>query len=180
MKTKPTERGSLAEHGDHATLTFHRFYPHRIEDVWEAISTPEGLQGWLLATEASIEARVGGRIEMVSGPPGYRSTGTVLAWEPPTRLAYEWNVAPVPEMPDGERAVFRYELSRADGGTVLLATVERISRATARGFLPGLHVFLDRLAAQLAGAPLPDWLTRFGELRGEYPEWTSDATDPGA
>ena len=32
---------------------------------------------------------------------------------------------------------------------------------------------LDRLEAQLDGAPLPDWQARFAELRAEYPEWKS-------
>jgi hypothetical protein len=46
-------------------------------------------------------------------------------------------------------------------------------------FLPGLHVFLDRLEAQLDGCPLPDWMPRFNELRVEYPEWTGHAPAPG-
>ena len=94
-------------------------------------------------------------------------------------LEYEWNVEPVPEMPKGERAIFRYELFAEGDATNLLVTYRRITRETARGFLPGLHAFLDRLEAQLDGAPPPDWLARFGEVRGEYPEWSAHAADPG-
>src|SRR4051812_38489097 len=107
-------RGSLQDSGEHATLTFQRTYPHRAEHVWEAISTPEGLREWLLCTEAAIDGRAGGRIALVSGPARYRSAGTILVWEPPRVFEYEWNVEPVPEMPQGERAIFRYELT-ADG-----------------------------------------------------------------
>jgi uncharacterized protein YndB with AHSA1/START domain len=171
--------GTLLEDGEHATLVFRRVYAHAPERVWAAITTPEGLREWLLCTEAVIEGRVGGRIDMVSGPPGYRSTGKILAWEPPRLLEYEWNVAPVPEMPRGERAIFRYELSPEGEATHLLVTYRRITRQSARGFLPGLHAFLDRLEAQLAGRALPDWLERFGALRAEYPEWSGHAPPSG-
>jgi len=171
-------RGTLTPDGAHATLTFHRVYPHSPEHVWDAVATPEGLRGWLLCTEAVIEGRVGGRFDMVSGPPGYRSTGKILAWEPPHLLEYEWNVAPVPEMPEGEHAIFRYELTPDGDGTRLVVTYRRVTMQTARGFLPGLHAFLDRLEAQLADRALPDWVQRFGELRAEYPEWEGHASHP--
>src|SRR5215510_10267499 len=165
-------RGTLVEVGDYATLTFRRVYRHAPEHVWDAIATPEGLRAWLMCTHAVIEGRVGGRIELVSGPPGYHSTGKILVWEPPRVLEYEWNVAPVPEMPHGERAIFRYELAPDGDSTRVLVTYRRITRQTARGFLPGLHAFLDRLEAQLDGRALPDWMQRFGELMVEYPEWS--------
>ena len=100
-------------------------------------------------------------------------------WEPPRALEYEWNVAPVPEMPRGERAIFRFELTPDGDSTRMLVTYRRITRQTARGFLPGLHAFLDRLEAQLEGRPLPDWMQRFGEVRMDYPEWSEHATPAG-
>ena len=63
--------------------------------------------------------------------------------------------------------------SRCDEATRLTVTYRRITRSTARGFLPGMHALLDRLEAQLDGAPLPDWQARFAALRAEYPEWKS-------
>ena len=171
-------RGNSTPDGEHATLTFERRYPHSIEHVWSAITTPEGLRGWLLASEAMVEGRVGGRMEMVSGPAGYRSTGSVLAWEPPRVFEYEWNVAPVPEMPRGERAIFRYELTAEGEETRVHVVVRRVTRETARGFLPGVHVFLDRLEAQLAAQPMPDWLARFAEVSPHYPEWSAHASAP--
>ncbi|MES1166285.1 MAG: hypothetical protein ABUR63_11030 [Verrucomicrobiota bacterium] len=82
-------------------------------------------------------------------------------------------------MPRGERAIFRYELTPDRDATQLLVTYRRITRRTARGFLPGLHAFLDRLEAQLDGRALPDWLQRFAGLQGEYPEWSGDAPHSG-
>jgi uncharacterized protein YndB with AHSA1/START domain len=172
-------KGSLSEDGELVTLTFFRRLEHAPELVWDAIATPDGLREWLLCTRAHIEGHVGGRIDLVSGPPGYRSTGRILAWEPPRLLEYEWNVEPVPEMPRGEHAIFRYELRPAGEATELVVTYRRITRQTARGFLPGLHAFLDRLEAQLDGRALPDWLARFAELRAEYPEWSSHAAPSG-
>jgi uncharacterized protein YndB with AHSA1/START domain len=172
-------KGTRIADGDYATLTFRRVYRHKPEHVWDAISTPEGLRDWLLCTHAHIEGRVGGRIELVSGPPAYHSTGKILVWEAPRILEYEWNVAPVPEMPKGERAIFRYELTPEGDSTKVVVTYRRITSQTANGFLPGLHVFLDRLEAQLDGRPLPDWLRRFEEISGEYPEWSDHATHSG-
>jgi uncharacterized protein YndB with AHSA1/START domain len=170
-------KGATSGDDDYATLTFRRVYRHKPERVWEAIATPEGLRAWLMCTHAVIEGRVGGRIELVSGPARYHSTGMILAWEPPRVLEYEWNVAPVPEMPRGEHAIFRYELTPDGDSTYVLVTYRRITRKTAGGFLPGLHAFLDRLEAQLDGRVLPDWIQRFGELRADYPEWSGHASD---
>ena|SRR5579872_7341236 len=172
-------RGLLVADGAYATITFRRTYRHKAQHVWDAIATPDGLREWLLCAYANIEGRVGGRIELVSGAAGYRSTGTVLAWEPPRILEYEWNVAPVPEMPLGERAIFRYELTPDSDSTHVRVTYSRITHQTARGFLPGLHAFLDRLEAQLDGCPLSDWMSRFEELRAEYPEWSGHASGSG-
>jgi len=172
-------RGTLIEDSEHATLTFERVYRHSIDHVWDAIATPEGLRAGLMCTHAMIEGQVGGRIELASGPPGYHSTGKILAWDPPRVLEYEWNVSPVPEMPRGEHAIFRYELTPDGDSTHLLVTYRRITKQTARGFLPGLHAFLDRLEAQLDGSALPEWVQRFNDLKAEYPEWRGHAPNPG-
>jgi uncharacterized protein YndB with AHSA1/START domain len=172
-------RGVLIEDGEYATLTFERVYQHAPARVWDAIATPEGLRDWLMCTHAVIEGYVGGRIELVSGPAGYYSTGKIIAWEPPRVLEYEWNVGPVPEMPRGEHAIFRYELMPVGDSTHVLITYRRITTPTARGFLPGLHTVLDRLGAQLDGRTLPEWIRRFAELRAEYPEWSGHAPPSG-
>ena len=171
-------KGAMVTDGEHADLTFRRVYRHRIEDVWDAIATPEGLRAWLMATDVKIEPRAGGRFEMVSGPARFLSTGEILAWEPPRVLEYEWNVGPVPEMPTGERAIVRYELEARGDATHLVVTYRRLTLNTSRGFLPGLHAFLDRLEAQLVGAALPGFFERFAQCRADYPEW-SHAAAPG-
>ncbi len=165
----PPRKGTSTVEGDLATLQFVRVYPHTVEHVWEAISTREGLSQWLMCTRAVIEPRAGGRIELVTGPTAYHSTGQILAWEPPRLFEFEWNVAPLAEMPRGEHAIFRFELKASGPSTQLTVTYSRLTKQTAVGFLPGLHAFLDRLEAQLAREPLPEWMPRFEELRTEYP-----------
>jgi uncharacterized protein YndB with AHSA1/START domain len=172
-------KGTRLDSDAFATLTFRRVYGHSPERVWDAIATPEGLRGWLMCTHALIEGHAGGRIELISGPARYHSTGRILVWQPPRVLEYEWNVAPVSEMPKGEHAIFRYELTPEGDSTHVLVTYRQISRATAGGFLPGLHAFLDRLEAQLDHRALPDWMQRFEELRAEYPAWDGHATPSG-
>jgi uncharacterized protein YndB with AHSA1/START domain len=172
-------KGKLAGDGEFVTLTFKRSYRHTIEHVWDAVATADGVRGWLLCEQASIDGHAGGRIEMISGPARYHSSGNILTWEPPRIFEYEWNVAPVPEMPHGERAVFRYELSADGDWTHLVVTIRHLTRATAGGFLPGMHAFLDRLEAELDGGALPEWIRRFEELHGEYQEWIADAATPG-
>jgi len=173
MSTDDTSRkGRAIVDGNTATLIFTRVLEHAPEDVWEAIATPEGLAGWLSSSDVRIDGRTDGTIEMVSGPGRYSSKGKILRWDPPRVFEYEWNVSPAPEMPLGENAIFRYELTPQRGSTLLTVTYRRLTKQTASGFLPGLHALLDRLEAQLDAQPLPDWLNRFNELRTQYPAWT--------
>jgi uncharacterized protein YndB with AHSA1/START domain len=165
-------KGQLVIEGETATLIFRRILAHPPKQVWEAIATPEGLKEWLLCSEARIEGRTGGTFEMVSGPGSYRSIGRILRWDPPRVLEYEWKVAPLAEMPLGQDAIFRFELTPREGSTLLTVTYRRLTRPTAPGFLPGTHAFLDRLEAQLDQRPLPDWHARFAALLREYPAWT--------
>ena len=167
-----SRRGQSTVDGDTATLIFKRVMPHAAEHVWEAIATAEGLGEWLMCTDVRIDGRPGGTIQMVSGPGRYHSTGTILNWDPPHLFEYEWNVAPVPEMPLGEHAIFRYELTPQQGSTLLTVIYRRVTKPTASGFLPGLHALLDRLEAQLDERPLPDWHSRFNELLSQYPALT--------
>ena len=108
---------------------------------------------------------------MVSGPGQYRSKGQILRWDPPNVFEYEWKVAPVPEMPLGEDAIFRFELTPDGDSTLLTLTYRRITKRTARGFTPGTHVLLDRLQAQLDKQPLPGWMPRFADVQSLYPSW---------
>jgi uncharacterized protein YndB with AHSA1/START domain len=60
--------------------------PGSPEQVWAAIATGPGSTSWFLPTE--IEEREGGRV-VFHMPPEGASEGTVTAWDPPRRIAYE-------------------------------------------------------------------------------------------
>jgi len=164
-------QGQVLTEGQYSTIVFQRVLQHAPELVWDAITNPEELKGWLMCSSARIDGRTGGSIEMISGPAQYHSKGRILAWDPPHLLEYEWKVAAVSEMPMGQDAVFRYELTRQGDSTLLTVTYSRITKEVATGFAPGTHALLDRLAAQLDRQPLPDWMKRYDEVRPLYPAW---------
>src|SRR5690349_21131265 len=108
METNDKSRkGQVIIEGSHATILFERVLRHAPELVWEAITNPDDLKKWLMCSSAKIEGRVGGKIEMVAGPAQFHVTGKILAWDPQRIFAYEWKVAPGPNMPQGEDAIFR-------------------------------------------------------------------------
>lgn len=171
----PSRDGVVIESGGRATITFRRRLRHPPERVWSALTDPRELVGWYL-TKGRIEGREGGRVELVTGPTKVRATGRVLTWRPPRRFDHEWHVDPRPDLPEGERSIVRWELEPIPGGTALTLTIEGLHPATAQVFLGGMHAFLDRLDAQLAGLPLGSWMEEVTALRHRYPAWGSSAS----
>lgn len=156
--------------GGLATLVLKRFVNYSPEIVWKAITDPDEIRQWFL-TEAQVDGRVGGRVEMTTGRFRVHATGQVLSWDPPRVYEYEWNVEPNPNLPEGERSIVRWELRPEEGGTLLTLTCSDLTQRTAQGYHAGLQAFLDRLEAQLDGRPLPDWEARVRELRGLSTAW---------
>lgn len=165
---RPPLHGEVLIDGDTATLSFRRYLAHPPEMVWAALTDPEALRKWFMTT-ATIDGRPGGSVDMVSGPARFHWTGRILAWEPSRLYEYEWNVDPRPELPSGEKTVVRWELQPSEGGTLLALTHRGLTQSTAFGFAPGTHVFLDRLAAHLDQAPMPDWMRSYGAVQHAYP-----------
>jgi uncharacterized protein YndB with AHSA1/START domain len=60
--------------------------PGTPEQVWQAIATGPGISSWLFPT--TVEERNGGAIKFEIGP-GMTSSGSVTAWDPPSKFAYE-------------------------------------------------------------------------------------------
>lgn len=165
----PTRLGQITTRGRYATLSFERILHRPPEEVWDALTRPEQLTGWYM-TKARIDAREGGEIDFLSGPSQFHVTGRILVWDPPRVFEHEWNVEPRPELPLGERAIIRWELTRERDETLLRLTHSRLSPQTALGFAPGTHAFLDRLEAYLNHGSFPNWLERYQEVQGKYPK----------
>ena len=160
--------GTLTFDGDYATLTFERRIGHPVEVVWEALTEPEHLARWYM-TKAVIDGRPGGSIDFRTGPGQVHATGRILVWKPPHVLEYEWKVAPRQGMPKGEDTIVRWEL-RPDGEETLLTLTHRnLTRRSALGAAPSMHVVLERLAAHLAGVPFEDFRKRVAEVQTQYP-----------
>ncbi|HVX01947.1 MAG TPA: SRPBCC family protein [Nitrososphaera sp.] len=165
--------GTVTIEGEHATLRFERRLAHSREAVWKAITDPKELAVWF-NTKAIIDARNGGMIDFVNAPSGFHTTGRILVWDPPRAFEHEWHIAShPPELPKGEPdAVIRWELVReGDSNTILIVTFSRLTKPTALGFAPGMHAFLDRLAASLNQEALPNWMERYDAVKGSYPSW---------
>ncbi len=118
--------------------------------------------------QVSIDGRLGGSIDFVSGGGKLHATGRILAWDPPRLLEYEWKVKPLPEMPSGEETVVRWELGREGRETVLTLTHGNLTRMKAIGAAPYTHVVLERLAAHLDGRPFQDFGRRVAEIQTQY------------
>lgn len=164
--------GTVTIEGGYATLRYERRLAHPRETVWNAITDPKELAAWF-NSKAVIDGRNGGTIDFVTGPAGFHTTGRILVWDPPRAFEHEWHIDPHPQLPTGEaEAVIRWELARdGDSGTILTMTFSRLAKSTVLGFAPGMHAFLDRLAAQLSHETLPDWKVRYDAVKASYPSW---------
>jgi uncharacterized protein YndB with AHSA1/START domain len=90
--------------------------PGTPEEVWEAIATGPGLECWFVPAE--VEEHEGGTIKTDHGPFG-ESTGTVTAWDPPHRFAYEerdWH----PDRPDPPPWATEILVEARSGGTCVV------------------------------------------------------------
>ena len=160
--------GKVSYNGALATLVFQRVLPHPLEAVWQALTDPKQLSSWYMM-RASVDGRPGGSIDFSGGPGDFHITGRILQWDPPFVFEYEWKIGPRQGMPNGEDAVVRWELVRDGPNTLLTLAHKNVTRPTASGIAPAMHVLLDRLAAKLDGCPMPDMKQRFAEVQANYP-----------
>lgn len=138
-----TDLGTYVEHAGRPAVRFVRTYPHPIERVWSAITAVDELKHWFPST-ARIEQRVGGTVTFSDDPHLEDATGTVLACDPPRRLAYSWG---------GDE--LHYELEPlADGGCRLTLINVLHEQNTAARNAAGWTVCLVGLDRLLAGHPI--------------------------
>jgi uncharacterized protein YndB with AHSA1/START domain len=164
-----TERadGVVDEHDDGTvTLRFQRRLDHPIERVWEAITEPEQLAGWL--AEAEIELVKGGSIELrwqntmtreqvaeydIKGfedrdpEQGAVVKGTITRLDPPRLIEYDTD----------DHGLLQWELEERGGGTLLsFSSILEIPEHMRTQVLAGWHTHLEWLEDSLAGHPV-DW-----------------------
>ncbi|MEU1409470.1 SRPBCC family protein [Streptomyces sp. NPDC005728] len=69
------EQGTSQTHGNTHILHFLVRIPRRMEEVWAAVATPEGLGGWFTAVDV-LEPRLGGAVTLRD-----LGGGRVTAWD---------------------------------------------------------------------------------------------------
>ena len=168
-----TDRGTYVEHEGRPAVRFVRRYPHPAERVWAAVSEPTELLHWF-PSRVELEPRTGGRIAFHDDPHMPPSEGTMLAYDPPRRLAFTWggDELHLTVDPDGDRACTLTLLNvleardtaarNAAGWAVCLAELEKhLSGATADGpqsdtAEPWQEHYAAYVAAGVpSGAPIP-------------------------
>jgi len=151
-------------------LVFRRTFPDPVAEVWSAITDPVRCARWFGTWTG--DARLGGTVALSltsdedgGGPP---AETLVTECDPPHRLAVRvaeddgpgWELSVSLEPGAG---------SGSDAGTVLhfeQVLPDSFSPADAG---PGWHWYLDRLAAVLAGGPMPDWAATLAATAQHYP-----------
>lgn len=132
-------------------IRFERHLTYSIEDVWDAVTSPERLADWWLPFDANItvDLQEGGVMRFVGkDDPSFAIECTILRIDAP-RLLEHTHV--------DEGSYMRWELEPVDTGCVL-----RLSHFTTdpglaieRCFVVGLHTSLSRLEPALAGKAIP-------------------------
>jgi uncharacterized protein YndB with AHSA1/START domain len=125
------------------TVRVERRYPHPIEKVWRAVTTPEHLGQWF-PSEVELDLRPGGsmRFHAFEGDPA--ATGTVEEVDAPRLLTFTWG---------SDRLTF--ELTADGDETTFALTHSFADRYGAASFATGWDLCLAGLRSVLAGEPRP-------------------------
>lgn len=108
---------------DRYTFRYEREYRHPPERLWEALTTAEHMNAWLMPTNR-IEAKLGGRFLFTFGGPSDPGawSGTITAFTPPNVVEYTFDL----DVATGEKPQprarsrrMRFELHPFEGGTRL-------------------------------------------------------------
>jgi len=145
----PTRDGTVHQREDDYQLRFERHLPQPIERVWAALTTPAQLAQWFAPGEIALT--LGGEIHLAFEDGDGVIDGEVTALEPPRLLEFTWTDH------GKDLGIVRWELAARDDGTslVLIHTISDTARDFGLPALAGWTMMLDRLAALLAGQPVP-------------------------
>ena len=163
------DRGTYIEHDGRPAVRFRRCYTHSVERVWAAVSTPAELLHWF-PSSVELDPKKGGTIRFADDPHLEPTTGTVLVYEPPRRLAFTWGgdelhltLDPLPE-----------------GGTELTMINVLEARNTAARNAAGWHACLEALARHMADAATDGPHRPAEEWRPVYDSYVADGLRSGA
>ena len=153
-------RISAAETG--FLLEFDELYDTDVDDLWNAITTPERLSRWMAPYRGAF--RLGGRWEAIGSDGGVYCGGEITSCDAPRGFTTTWQVVDEPPTrlvillePEGARTRLRL---RHEGVTDI-------------EYGAGWHAYLEFLARHLADperdlAKGEEWRRRLAELAPEY------------
>jgi uncharacterized protein YndB with AHSA1/START domain len=127
--------------------------PATPEQAWEAIATGPGITAWFM--HAEVDGRVGGAVIHHHGP-DESSTGTVTAFDPPHRFAYDEEVAPLAteflvEARSGGTCVVRVVMSGFADGDDWDKAIESYSSGWKQALL-SLRLYLTHFRGEPVGS----------------------------
>jgi uncharacterized protein YndB with AHSA1/START domain len=137
-----TDLGTFVEHDGRPAVRFERTYPHTVERVWAAVTSPDELQRWFPST-MRFDASVGGTVHFSGDPHAGDATGVVLAFDPPRRFSFTWLT---------DELHFTLAPVGQNHCRLVLVNVLADPSAAARN-ASGWHVCLAELAKHLDGRP---------------------------
>jgi uncharacterized protein YndB with AHSA1/START domain len=155
---------------DRNTIRFERTFPVPIETAWDYLTRRDMLNLWL--ADGIIEQRVGGRVDIQFAEavrrddPACHNVGTVLEWNPPTRLSYTWEDECHNGPDEGSYMVF--ELAPVAGGTKLTLTHKRLDSEKLHIYGAGWHAHFHVMAARVAGTDPAAFSVLYDQLLAIY------------
>lgn len=157
------------------TLTLTRDYPHPIDKVWAAVSTPARIADWMGVTwigDMAAPLHQGARFDYHFGNTDLPSHGHILRYDPPHVLEHSWFENEPPP------ATVRWALEEAGEGTRLTLTHIFPIGDDAPRTGAGWTTLMEALAASLDGVafapPEPWWVYRDRYAVAFGPEATRD------
>jgi uncharacterized protein YndB with AHSA1/START domain len=140
-------------------ISLRRTFRATAEELWSALVEPERIRCWF--APATLEPRVGGRIEMKQPDGSKMMDGMIRVFEPPRVLEYDW-VSPY------ETTIVRYELEPDGKGTRLTLTEHLLTDKSCSRRGAGWQHHVERLDAHLRGEASPPSEQRWRHLRDLY------------
>jgi uncharacterized protein YndB with AHSA1/START domain len=159
MKETPMPADQFLMLEGRPTVRVERVYPHPIEKVWRAVTTPEHLGQWF-PSPVEVDLTPGGEIhfDAFAGAPG--AAGTIEVIDAPRQLTFTWGA---------DRLTF--ELASNGDSTTFVLTHTFDDRYGAPSFATGWDLCLAGLRHVLADEPLPPpdrGIARHEELVHEF------------
>lgn len=144
-------------------LQFRRSWPDSVDDVWAALTEPDRLARWIGSYEGERAVGATGTFTMTHEEEPAAQPMTIVACEPPRRLAVEW------VQPDTDAWRVDLDLSTEGGRTVLRFVQVFEADADVTDFALGWHWYLEKFGAEVAGAPGPgNWDTFLAAAGSAY------------